>query len=627
MDIEQIYKLITLIALVFLSSNEMRADDGELAIAEDSIVGKAIELIQLASENPDSCKELAYDLLNNPSSKKLKANAYSNEALAEAYFYLQEFDSAKVYYQRALSSYQGIGDKEQQATSYNNIGLVFYYLGQYAVALENFNSALEIQKVLGDELGIARAHHNIGMVYGKWERYDQQFEHYNIALKLYEKNKDQESIAGLTNNMGITYAMLHHYDKALESYRKAYFAYNELGNKDRMAAISTNLGCLFVYKGESQRALDYFNEAINHFRETNNYMLLISTYSSTGDAYKEVDNYKKALEYYMLAEEVNEKLDLLTLKKDNYYSLYLVYKEMEDYQKALDTYERYNSIADSIFTAEKYERLIELEKKYHSEKSEKELLELKAKDHQHELLLWGLSIFFMFSAVLVLIGVYILKIKEKQRRQIMEHKVLRTQMNPHFIFNSLSALQCFIIEGNQDEAIDFVADFSSLMRLVLQYAKEENITLKKEKEILEKYMSLQNRRFENKINFSLQIDEQLQIEKVMVPPMLSQPFVENAIEHAGLSMKEDGFIKVTFSKDKNKLAISIEDNGIGIKMAQQKKKLITHKSVAMQLTKDRISLLYEHQGKKAEALEIEDLSDYDLCGTRITFRIPYMEIN
>ncbi|MBS2100817.1 tetratricopeptide repeat-containing sensor histidine kinase [Carboxylicivirga linearis] len=627
MKVKKLYNYSTISFLFLLFSLSIKANEAELPAEVDSMVQKAIEIIGLADENPDSCLMISKELLKNSLSTDVRANAFLNEAIGESYYYLQEFDSAKVCYQNALQGYIAIGDLKNQATAYNNIGLINYFQGKYALALENYNSSLEIEKELKNEPGVARSHHNIGMVYGRWERYDQQFEHYHLALELYEKFDDQESIAGLSNNMGITYAALHHYDKALENYRKAYFAYKKLGNKDRMAAVSSNLGCLFVYQGENQRAIEYFNEAIEYFKVSGDVMSLVSTYSSTGDAYREVGDFKKAISYYELAEETNKDLELLSLRKDNYYSLYLVYKDMGDYEKSLQAYEYFNDVTDSIFTAEKYERLLDLEKKYHSEKSEKELLELKAKEQKQKLWLWGLSIFFIFSAILVLIGLYILKIKEKQQRQIMEHKVLRTQMNPHFIFNSLSALQCFIIEGSQEAAIDFVADFSSLMRLVLQYAKEESITLKKEKEILEKYMSLQNRRFENKIQFSLEIDETLHVEKVMVPPMLAQPFVENAIEHGGLDMKGDGFIKVMITKDGNKLAISVEDNGIGIKKAQQKKKLITHKSIAMQLTKERLRLLQEQRGKKLEAMEIEDLSDYDLSGTRIAFRIPYMEIS
>lgn len=616
---------VLLILSVCLFNNTVRSQKDTVEI--NRIITEAREAISIAGENPDSCKLIAMRLLHDPLVDNSVVKGYVNEALGEAYYYLQNFDSARVAYTRALEAFVAVGDKTNQATLYNNIGLINYFRGKYDVALENYNASLQIEIELDNEMGMARSYHNVGMVFGRWERYDQQFKYYNKALAIYEKFGDQESIAGLTNNMGITYATLQDYEKALDNYRKAYFAYKELGNKQRMASISTNLGCLFVYLQENLRAIEYLNEAIAYFKSSHDKMGLIATYSSTGDAYRAVGNYGEAIRYYRLMEKENKELNLLARRKDNYRSLYEVYKEMGEFEKALHMHEMYTSLSDSIFTSHKYERLVELEKKYHSEKSEKELIELKAKDQKRELLLWGLVILLVFMSVLAVIRVYVIKMKERQRRLIMEHKVLRTQMNPHFIFNALSALQCFIIEENQEESLDFIADFSSLMRLVLQYAKEESISLQKEKEILERYISLQNRRFENKISFEMDFDEQMMVEKVMVPPMLVQPFVENAIEHACLDKKGDGFIRLMYMRDRDKLAVTIEDNGIGIKQSQQRRKLINHKSMAMELTSERIRLLQEKRGKKFEGMEVEDLSDYELSGTRITFWIPYMEMN
>ncbi len=613
---------IVFFLFVFISQ-EMNAKEFD----EEELINKAKAAILLAPNNPDSCKQIALEILSAPNAKSEAVQAFTNTALAEFYFYTQDFDSSMVAYKRSLEGYIAIDDKENQATMYNNMGLIYYYQGFYGKALKNYTASLELEKAIGNDEGIAYGHHNIGMIYGRWERYDQLFEHYDIALSLYEKLDRKESIAALGNNMGVVYANLEQYDKAMESYRKSYFAYKELGDKKNMASISTNLGCLFIYLKQNHRAIEYLNEAISYFEESNDKMNLIATYSSTGDAYKAIGDLKGAMKYYLLAEKENEKLDLLERKKDNYYALYDVYKTVGEFEKALQMYEMHSALKDSIFSAEKYERLIELEKKYHSEKSERELLLLKAKEEKQELYLWGLSIFFVFSAVLALIWFSVLKFKEKQKRQIMEQKILRTQMNPHFIFNALSALQCVILEENQEEAVDFVLDFSSLMRLVLQYSKEENITLKKEKEILERYMSLQNRRFDKKIGFEFEFEEQLKIDRVLVPPMMAQPFVENAIEHGCLSNLSDGYVKVRYGKEKDYLTIAIEDNGIGIKQSKAKSKLLKHKSLAMDLTKERIKLLHENRGKSNSELEIQDLSDYDLKGTRIAFRIPYMELN
>lgn len=605
-------------------SFEMKAQRN--SFDKDSIVQFSKGLFKMASDHPDSCKLLSIHILESKYAKNDSVLAYANEALGDAYYYLQVLDSAELAYSKSLNAYIKINDIEGQSTQYNNIGLINYFKGNFGKALENYSSSLKLAEELNDKVSIARAHHNLGMVYGRWERFDQLFEHYTVALKIYEDLKNQEGIAAISNNMGVVYSRLEQYDKALTYYRKAYFAYKELGDRKNMASISTNLGCLFVYLKENHRAMEYFNEAVEYFTQSGDKIELISTYSSLGDAYKQVRNYDKAIQYYLLAEKENRTLDLLDAKKNNYYSLYEAYKEIGQFNKALEVYENFNKVNDSIFSAEKYARLVELEKKYHSEKMRREIAEVKAKEQKHEVLLWDLSFLFLFCAVLLSIGLYVIKMKERQRRQVMEQKLLRVQMNPHFIFNSLSALQCYILEDNSDEAIDYIADFSHLMRMVLQYSKEEMITLKKEKEILERYVSLQNRRFNNKVNFDLEIDENISIEKVLVPPMLAQPFVENSFEHARLEEREDGFIKVSFVKEKERLAIVIEDNGVGINNSQSAKRILGYKSMAMEITKERIRMMQRGKATKNDSIQVSDLSDYKLSGTRIMFWVPFLEL-
>ncbi|MCU4176500.1 tetratricopeptide repeat protein [Marinilabiliaceae bacterium N1Y90] len=591
------------------------------------LIAKARKAIEISATNPDSTKLLVERIFSDYSKTDTTVLAYANKALGEYYYYTQNFDSAKIVYKKALDAFMCVKDTIYIATVYNDLGLIDYYQGAYDHALFYFSESLKQEKLLDNELGIASSHHNIGMVYGRWERYDQLFEHYNKALLIYERLDEKESIAGLTNNMGVTYASMELYEEALKCYKKSYMAFKEMGDKAGVATISSNLGCLFVYLKQNQRALAYFNEALDYFKDSGDQRNLIATYSSTGDAFMAVNNKKEAMKYYLLAEEENKNLGLKALKKDNYYALYKAYKEMGQYENALSVYEQYNAIKDSIFTTAKYERLIELEKKYHVEKSEKELIELRSKEDKIELYLWMLSIFVVLSVVIVSIGLYAMKMKERQRRLMMEQKVLRNQMNPHFIFNALSALQCVILEEDKDEAISFISDFSSLMRLVLQYAKEESISLEKEREILQRYMSLQNRRFDKKINYQVEVDPEITVNKTMIPPMLTQPFLENALEHGELSLCENATVKVKFERKDKTLVCSIEDNGVGIKASKASKRKSLHKSVAMDLTKERIALLYGNLNKSQVEMQVDDLSDFGSKGTRITFVIPFQEMN
>jgi sensor histidine kinase YesM len=141
-------------------------------------------------------------------------------------------------------------------------------------------------------------------------------------------------------------------------------------------------------------------------------------------------------------------------------------------------------------------------------------------------------------------------------------------------------------------------------------------------------MSLQNRRFDNQINYKIDFEESIELNRVLIPPMLTQPFLENAIEHGELT-KTDSYIHVHFQRSNNSLELSIEDNGIGIKRSLEKNKLSgkKHKSVAMGLTKERLELMNSSENNQSVTLTVEDLSKYGRKGTKVIFTVPYITFN
>ena len=151
-------------------------------------------------------------------------------------------------------------------------------------------------------------------------------------------------------------------------------------------------------------------------------------------------------------------------------------------------------------------------------------------------------------------------------------KSLRSQMNPHFIFNALNSVNSFIAKNDERSANRYLSDFSMLMRAVLENSEEDFIPLSKELELLELYVKLEHSRFSEKFDYHIQVDEQLNREAFLIPPMLLQPFVENAIWH-GLRYKENkGSLEITFNQmDADHLQISITDDGIGRKQSAELK--------------------------------------------------------
>ncbi|MBS2210344.1 tetratricopeptide repeat protein [Carboxylicivirga mesophila] len=613
---------LVLFSAVFTAIGEGNESDREHWIKRINVLTREV------GNNIDSIQELANHHFTACPLGKDEAAAYYQSFMAEVYYYMQDLDNSLKAYQASLRYFGSVNDSSRFAVLYNNIGLIHYLRANYDSALVAYSHSLEHEKYDGNKEGIAQSYQNLGIIYGKWERYDQVYEYYNNALLIYDELGNHSAAADVNNNIAVIALRMQDSEKAFHHYKKAYDAFSAIGDEQKMATVATNLGRLFATDRQYNRAQEYFDAALKVFTSLDDKIGLVHTYSMLGEMYQDRGMVNEAIEAYEQANFFNRKVGLREVQLDNLNELYEVYRQLGKYELANNVLEQSYALKDSIYNQEQLEKLIALEKRYHAEKGQKELVILKAKEERTRMYMWGISLFFLLLTVIVLIWVYVLKIKEKQRRLSMEQKVLRTQMNPHFIFNSLSALQCIIMENNKEDAIDFVADFSGLMRLVLQYAKEEHITLKKEKEILDRYMSLQNRRFDHQINYKIEFDEHIELENVLVPPMLTQPFLENAIEHGQLNEK-NSYIHVNLRRKDDKLEFSVEDNGIGIKssLAKGKGKKHKHKSLAVSLTHERLSLLNNKENRKDVTLKIEDLSAYGLKGTRVVFQVPFMTLN
>ncbi len=207
----------------------------------------------------------------------------------------------------------------------------------------------------------------------------------------------------------------------------------------------------------------------------------------------------------------------------------------------------------------------------------------------------------------------------------VEMKALRAQMNPHFIFNSLSSINKFIVAKDERVASDYLAKFSRLIRLVLENSMQQSIPLDKEIAALELYILMEQLRFENGFEYYIVVDQTVEAESILIPPLLLQPFVENAIWH-GLSHREfPGKISINIKVIDQTLVCSIEDNGVGREKAKEikAKNKSTYKSLGMKVTHERIDLLKQQKNIVSEIVFV-DLKDEtgNATGTRAEIKIP-----
>jgi sensor histidine kinase YesM len=216
----------------------------------------------------------------------------------------------------------------------------------------------------------------------------------------------------------------------------------------------------------------------------------------------------------------------------------------------------------------------------------------------------------------------------RQQLNELENKALRSQMNPHFIFNSLNSINSYIIKNKTDEASAFVTKFARLIRLILDNSIESSVILEKELMALHLYIEIENKRFENKFTWKIDVDENLDVSRFLIPPMVIQPYVENAIWHGLLHKNTPGVLQIKLIQKENHLEITIQDDGVGREAAigLRSKSSLKRKSHGLDVTARRIKN-FNSDALMIDAVSITDLfaADGSASGTLVMLKLALIK--
>jgi tetratricopeptide (TPR) repeat protein len=352
-----------------------------------------------------------------------------------------------------------------------------------------------------------------------------------------------------------------------------------------------------------------------------------------------------------LAKEIGSLMDI----KESYDGLASLDSAKGDFKQAMVNYKMYVFYKDSLVNKENANKTTQIQMQYEFDKKQHaDSIQRAAENRislmnlQKQKVYTGLGIAGFILVVLLLFFVYRsytlqrkataemaissqreeqhLKTEFKKQLAQAETKALRAQMNPHFIFNCLNSINSFIIDGKHEIASDYLINFSKLIRLILDNSRSETISLEKELEALKLYILLEAARFDNKFKCVYRIAENLDPSMIMIPPMLLQPFIENAIWHGLMHKETEGTITLEIKNENEEfLNISIIDDGIGReKAAELKSKSVTHKSHGLKVTSQRIEMMNKLNSTGAH-VNIIDLKDQQghASGTRVELIIPF----
>lgn len=207
---------------------------------------------------------------------------------------------------------------------------------------------------------------------------------------------------------------------------------------------------------------------------------------------------------------------------------------------------------------------------------------------------------------------------EKQKAMQSQLMMLTAQMNPHFIFNSLNAIQYFILNNDPHSALRFTSEFSGLTRRTLEYSQKAFISIEEEIRFLNDYLMLEKERFPDIFNFTIKSEVE---EEINIPPMLVQPYVENAIVHGFKHLGRPGLLEISFKEEDDMIVCHITDNGVGRKKGMEQRSALKHKSHAMSNTANRVELLRQTHGESEFTIEINDLENSgEATGTNVIIR-------
>jgi len=480
---------------------------------------------------------------------------------------------------------------------------------------------------------LAYAYSGLGQIYIGQKQHQKAISYNQKAIRFYDDSYSQEpndhtsylkSLAYA--NIAYSYSSLKKFEESVDYCNKALQITRKIKNYTITGLVLSRLGNAKMNLGKLDEAEKIFNEilTIKELTAATNDAALTSAHYGLAALYFKKDNLNKAELYAEKGFQLSKKTGSIDLQDHGAKLIYDISKATKNFEKALEMYQFHEKIVDSSQIQASKNELEQQLLKYDFEKKELNYkLAAQKKAEVKNNWLMGLS----GALFLLLIGGYFYYRNTKQKQEItkleknqIKQKLLITQMNPHFIFNSISNIQGLIREKKEEESISYLNKFSVLTRQILENSNENYISLEEEVGMMENYLSIQQLLYSNKFSFTLVVDEAIDQESLFLPPMLTQPFIENAIKHGLADSDKNGKIDIRFYLKENKLFFEIFDNGKGF---DNPKTISNHKSLAMTITKERLINYTKNQNFVVQTNTIKD-KDEKVLGAKVVFEIPYI---
>ena len=595
----------------------------------DALARLCFNLIDTAPDSARHFGEEALALATRIGHPKAIADAHNNLGWLETQQgHIQE---AAAHLNTALEGFRRIGNPAYTSIALSNLGWLADKQGDRAGALERFGQALDQATLAADSASMAVLLYSIGSTYNKMEDHGRARSHLERSLAIEEQLGRRNKQGNCLVAIGNAWRSEGDAPKAMASYGQAARLYNATGNHYGAGMVEENSGDLFL-EDDPKRALPYYQRALAHYDTLHSSADKAYILQRMGIAFMGMKKYALAGASYNEGMILADQSGSTELVMDLHLGLAELAVKQGRSEEAIGHYQRHMALKDSLRSETSERELMRLRAEFETEQAERENALLRTENEVRRLneerlrnrwIVASGTAMLLIALLALLYRNYRLRgrhTKEVERfnaelqaqrdqvqhmNDLLELKVLRTQLNPHFIHNCQNSAVAMVKEGRNLEALAYLQGLSKLMRMVLEHSVNDRISVEEEMAFLRLYMKLESLRLPG-LQFEVDADRELLDEEADLPALLVQPFVENALWH-GLAAKEGPRqLSIRFSAAGNGLRCVVRDNGVGRNGHGGKHD--GHRSLGTELTNERLQLL-THRLQQKGRFTIHDLKD------------------
>ncbi|GLU44964.1 tetratricopeptide repeat protein [Allomuricauda sp. NBRC 101325] len=614
--------------------------------ADDTTQVNLLRLLGIKSRYIDKEKAAAYGILSLKKSKEIEFKSGEAKALYSlglTYGITDNYAISIDYLKQGLKLANQIGDYNLVREVYKTMGLVYKNIGDYPASQESYLTSIKISDSFNLKGNTASIYINLGVLYGLMNDNEKAISSYKKALEIDGNNLSYN----VEFYLAILYLMDGDYQGALDKSLKILPYWEQQGKNTMLFDLYGQIGHCYLQLDQFDNSKKYLLKALELANELSLKQGHALTYQNLTSLMIKQKKYEEAVDYSNKNFEVLETMQgAYERKREAHNNAYKIYEQSNQLNKAIFHLNKAQEYKDSLMNETKIKEIQNLQIRHDVYIKDRELKENELQmallgseitlNNKRMLYLFIISLLLLFSASLLyirfrskkksnavllakntLISEQNLTIESMNRE--LEKRMLRAQMNPHFIFNSLNSIQSLIHANDRENALNYLCKFSRLLRQVLESSINISLLLSEEIKLLKIYVELEALRFDNSFQYAFHIDENLDVDAHEVPMLLVQPYIENAIIH-GLMPKEGAKqLNLYFNDSPEFIECIIEDNGVGItstKRTNQNERI----SRGMSITEKRIESLGKFTN--LDLVQIENLNNGTSTGTRVTILIP-----